>query len=125
PFCAPGRHLGGSRGRGEGGGGDPVQCAFVEVGGPPGDPSRRFFCPNYRSRSLPAAASQSFTDRRDLAFLPKFLHALLAGDEQSPYRILVLPIFWQTKPWEAWTPKSIRANGSSHADRCASGEPRG
>ena len=46
-----------------------------------------------------------FIDRRDLAFLRKFLHALLAGDEQSPYRILVLPIFWQTKPWEAMDPE--------------------
>jgi hypothetical protein len=38
-------------------------------------------------------------DQRDLQFLRKFTHALIAGDDQSPYRILVLPPYWQTNPW--------------------------
>ena len=44
-------------------------------------------------------------DQRDLHFLRKFTHALIAGDDQSPYRILVLPPYWQTNPWASMDPE--------------------
>lgn len=44
-------------------------------------------------------------DQRDLLFLRKFTHALIAGDDQSPYRILVLPSYWQTNPWAKMDPE--------------------
>lgn len=44
-------------------------------------------------------------DQRDLHFLRKFTHALIAGDDQSPYRILALPPYWQTNPWANMDPE--------------------
>lgn len=43
-------------------------------------------------------------DDRDLTFLRKFVHSMLAGDEQSPFHIVVLPKFWQTNPWQSMDP---------------------
>jgi hypothetical protein len=44
-------------------------------------------------------------DQRDLHFLRKFTHALIAGDDQSPYRVIALPQFWQTNPWAKMDPE--------------------
>jgi len=46
-----------------------------------------------------------FPKGEDLEYLKKALHSLLAPDDQSAYRILVLPRFWQLDPWQFMAPE--------------------
>ena len=46
-----------------------------------------------------------FPKGEDLAYLRRALHSLLAPDDQSPYRIIVLHRFWQQDPWPAMAPE--------------------
>ncbi len=67
------------------------------------NPSRLVFKdeenPEARLRAL-AKNDKLFQDgQRDLHYIRKFTHSLIAGDDQSPYRILILPSHWQTNPW--------------------------
>jgi hypothetical protein len=45
-----------------------------------------------------------FPNGEDQAYLAKVLHAMLAADDAAPYRVVVLPRFWQKDPWSALSP---------------------
>ena len=46
-----------------------------------------------------------FQRDEDRVCLARILHALLAADDQSPFRVLVLPRFWQKDPWPHMAPE--------------------
>ena len=46
-----------------------------------------------------------FPKGEDLDYLKRSLHSLLAPDDQSAYRIIVLPRFWQHDPWPSMAPE--------------------
>ncbi|MDB6140353.1 MAG: hypothetical protein JWO94_3425, partial [Verrucomicrobiaceae bacterium] len=46
-----------------------------------------------------------FTQGEDRDYLARVLHSLLAAEDQSPFRVLVLPRFWQKDPWPAMMPE--------------------
>lgn len=46
-----------------------------------------------------------FPHDEDRVCLARILHALLAADDQSPFRVLVLPRFWQKDPWPHMAPE--------------------
>lgn len=46
-----------------------------------------------------ARNNKLFEDESDVEYLAKLLHSLLAGADQSPYRIIVLRKKWETDPW--------------------------
>lgn len=45
-----------------------------------------------------------FPGGEDQAYLGRVLHAVLAADDTAPYRVVVLPRFWQKDPWPAMSP---------------------
>jgi hypothetical protein len=45
-----------------------------------------------------------FPSGEDQAYLARVLHALLASDDAAPYRVVVLPRFWQKDPWTSMSP---------------------
>ncbi len=46
-----------------------------------------------------------FPHGEDQAYLARLLHAMLAADDTAPYRVVVLPRFWQKDPWPAMSPE--------------------
>lgn len=46
-----------------------------------------------------------FPAGEDHAYLARFIHAMLAADEASPYRVVVLRRFWQKDPWVSVPPE--------------------
>jgi hypothetical protein len=53
-----------------------------------------------------ARNNKLFADGKDVDFLAKLLHSVLAGADTSPFRILVLRRNWENDPWAELPPES-------------------
>jgi hypothetical protein len=53
-----------------------------------------------------ARNNKLFADGKDVEFLAKLVHSVLAGADTSPFRILVLRRKWETDPWSELPPES-------------------
>ena len=53
-----------------------------------------------------ARNNKLFADGKDVEFLSKLLHGLLAGADNSPFRIIVLRRNWENDPWSELPPES-------------------
>jgi hypothetical protein len=53
-----------------------------------------------------ARNNKLFADGKDVEFLAKLLHSVLAGADTSPFRILVLRRNWENDPWTELPPES-------------------
>jgi len=53
-----------------------------------------------------ARNNKLFVDGKDVEFLAKLVHSVLAGADTSPFRILVLRRNWENDPWSELPPES-------------------